>query len=190
MKKILLFTLSFLLLLAACAKREAFMATNITGSDLGGEFSLPDFHGEKRRLADFRGKVVVLFFGYTYCPDICPTTLSELAQSMKKLEKQADDVQVIFVTVDPARDTNQLLAQYVPAFDPRFMALRGSDEEIRALAKKYKVFYQKYGTDDMYTIDHSAGAFILDKQGKLRLLVNYGAGEKVFTHDIRILLNE
>lgn len=191
MKKMLVMLLSVCLLITtACSKKEAFLSTDITGAAFGGTFNLPDFHGKTRQLSDFRGKVIVLFFGYTHCPDICPTTLSELAAAMKRLGKLAEKVQVIFVTVDPKRDTNQLLAQYMPAFYPSFLGLRGTEAEIQQLANEFKVFYQKHGKGEHYTIDHSAGAFIFDPQGRLRLWVNYGAGEKVFSHDISLLLEE
>jgi protein SCO1/2 len=190
MKKILLIGLSLCLFLMACSKKEAFLSTDITGSALGGELNLPDFNGQVRQLSDFKGKVIVLFFGYTHCPDICPTTLSEMAAAMKRLGKHEKNVQVIFVSVDPARDTPDLLAQYVPAFNPSFLALRGSEEATQAIAKRFKVFYQKNDEDPYYTIDHSSGTFIFDKEGKLRLLANYGAGEKVLAHDIQLLLNE
>lgn len=187
MKKILL-VMAMLMLVSCCAKKEAFLATDITGSELGGELNLPDFNGKIRHLADFRGKVVVLFFGYTHCPDICPTTLSEMADTMKHLGKRAKEVQVIFVTVDPKRDTPELLAQYVPAFHPQFLALRGTEAQTQELASKFKIFYQKHGEGPNYAIDHSSGTFIFDKEGRLRLLVSYGAGEKVLTHDIGMLL--
>lgn len=188
MKKVLFFLVLLILGSTACTKKESFLSTDITGSALGGELGLPDFNGTVRQLADFRGKVVVLFFGYTHCPDICPTTLSEMAAVMKRLGKRAEEVQVIFVTVDPVRDTNKLLAQYVPAFHPQFLALRGTEAQTQALAARYKVFYQKYGKGSHYTIDHSSGTFVFDKEGRLRLLVSYGAGEEVLTHDIGMLL--
>lgn len=188
MKKALIFFAMLVLGLSSCAKKETFLATDITGTELGGELNLPDFNGNVRHLVDFRGKVVVLFFGYTHCPDICPTTLSEMAATMKSLGKQAKDVQVIFVTVDPLRDTNELLKKYVPAFHPSFLALRGTEAQIRELTSKFKVFYQKHGAGPHYAIDHFAGAFIFDKEGRLRLLVSYGAGEKVLAHDIGMLL--
>lgn len=190
MKNVFLLSLFICVLLGACSKREAFLSTDITGAALGGELNLPDFNGKIRQLADFRGKVLVLFFGYTHCPDICPTTLSEMARVMKSLGEKSNHVQVIFVSVDPTRDTNSLLAQYVPAFHTSFLALRGTEAEIEQVAKRFKVFYQKQGEDAHYTIDHSSGTFIFDKQGKLRLLANYGAGEKVLVHDIQLLLNE
>ena len=177
-------------LLMACGKQQSFLATDITGTSLGGELNLPDFNGNIRRLADFQGKVIVLFFGYTYCPDVCPTTLSEMAAVMKKLGPRAKDVQVIFVSIDPIRDTNTLLAQYVPAYNPDFLAVRGTEEDIQAIAKRFKVFYQKHGEGPYYTIDHSSNLFLFDKWGQLRLSANYGAGETALLHDITLLLNE
>lgn len=188
MRKALFFLVLLIVGLSACTKKEPFLATDITGSALGGELGLPDFNGQVRHLADFRGKVIVLFFGFTHCPDICPTTLSEMAATMKRLGKRAEEVQVLFVTVDPVRDTPELLAKYVPAFHPRFLALRGTEAQTQELASKFKVFYQKYGDGPNYSIDHSSGTFIFDKEGRLRLLVSYGAGEKILTHDIGMLL--
>jgi protein SCO1/2 len=181
-----------MLLLTACGQpAPEFQATDITGAAMGGEFRLQDHTGQTRALSDFRGKVVVLFFGYTHCPDVCPTTLSELAAAMKQLGARASEVQVLFVTVDPERDTQALLAQYVPAFNPAFIGLTGSEADIRHVAELYKIVYQKAfsGSDQKnYTVDHSAGSYILDKTGKLRLFVNYGAGAAVFAHDIGLLL--
>jgi protein SCO1 len=183
--------LGVLAALTACApSAPKFMASDITGSALGRDFALPDFNGKPRTLADFHGKVVVMFFGYTHCPDVCPTTLAELAETMKRLGPDADRVQVLFVTVDPERDTPAALAQYVPAFDKRFLALRGDDDAVAATAKEYKVIYQKQpsSTPGSYTVDHSAGTYIYDPQGRLRLYVSYGQGPDVFTHDIKALL--
>ncbi|GAB3242743.1 SCO family protein [Chitinimonas naiadis] len=183
--------LSALLGLAACsqAPQLTFEATDVTGAPIGGEFQLTGHDGKPRSLSEFKGKVVVLFFGYTHCPDVCPTTMSELASTMKQLGDKAKDVQVLFVTVDPARDTPALLAQYVPAFNPGFIGLSGTPEQIRKVADSYKIVYQKSGEGDAnYTVDHSAGSYILDKEGKLRLFVNYGASAKVFFHDIGLLL--
>jgi protein SCO1/2 len=177
--------------LAACApSAPKFLASDVTGSAFGQDFSLPDQNGKERSLADFRGKVVVVFFGYTHCPDVCPTTLAELAETMKRLGADADRVQVLFITVDPARDTPEVLAQYVPAFDKRFLALRGDDAALAATAKAFKVIYQKQpGTaPGSYTMDHSAGTYVYDPQGRLRLYVSYGQGPDVFTHDIKALL--
>jgi len=178
-------------LLAACAPEgPKFRASDVTGTSFGKDFHLTDHNGKERSLADFRGKVVVLFFGYTHCPDVCPTTLSELAETMKRLGKDADRVQVLFATLDPERDTAALLAQYVPAFGPTFLGLRGDAEATARAAQEFKIFYQKQPgrTPDSYTMDHSAGSFLFDPQGRLRVYVGYGQGPDVFTHDIRELL--
>ena len=177
-------------LLAGCGERAPqFKATDITGAQIGGDLALTDHTGKARRLSDFKGKVVVVFFGYTQCPDVCPTTMSEVAAAMKELGAKAKDVQVVFVTVDPERDTQELLAQYVPAFDPNFLGLRGSEAEVEAFAKQFKVFYQKSPSPSgSYTMDHTAGSFVFDKQGRVRLLVAYGAGPAVFAHDLAQVL--
>lgn len=176
--------------LAACGEQAVtFKASDITGMNIGGEFALTDHTGKARTLSDFKGKVVVLFFGYTHCPDVCPTTLSEVDAALKELGTKANDVQVLFVTVDPERDTQELLAQYVPAFNPRFLGLRGNQEQLQATAKSFKVFYQKnINPSGSYTMDHTAGSFVFDKQGRIRLLVSYGAGVSVFAHDLAQLL--
>jgi protein SCO1/2 len=167
-----------------------FKASDVTGTAFGRDFQLIDHHGKLRTLADFRGKAVVLFFGYTQCPDVCPTTLFELAEAMKRLGPDADRVQVLFVTVDPERDTPELLAQYVPAFHPSFIGLSGDAEATARTAKEFRVLYQKQPgkTPGSYTVDHSAGSFIFDPQGRLRVYVGYGQGADVFAHDIGELL--
>jgi len=185
------FLLILLLGLGACSgKPVAFQGTDITGADWGRDFQLADHTGKPRSLADFRGKVVVMFFGYTHCPDVCPTTLGEMAQVMKRLGPDADRVQVLFVTLDPERDTPELLAQYVPAFDPRFLGLYGDEATTRKTAADFKVFYQKQaGTGDKsYTLDHSANTYVFDPQGRLRLLFGYGADVEQIVHDIKLLL--
>ena len=178
--------------LAACGPRETapkFKSSDITGMEVVGDFSLPDHTGKPRKLSDFKGKVIVLFFGYTQCPDVCPTTLTEVAAAMKELGAKASDVQVLFVTVDPERDTPELLAQYVPAFDPSFLALRGSQTQLEPVAKQFKVFYAKVPSPSGgYTMDHTAGSFVFDKQGRIRLLVSYSAGASVFARDLGQLL--
>ncbi len=176
--------------LAACgAGGPAFQASDISGSSFGRDFELKDPQGRTRTLADFRGKAVVLFFGYTQCPDVCPTTLAALAETMKRLGPDADRVQVLFVTVDPERDTPALLAQYVPAFDPRFLGLYGDADATARTAKEFKVLYQKVaGPSGNYTMDHSAGTYVFDPQGRLRLYVSNGQGPDVFVHDLRELL--
>ena len=180
-----------LAILAGCGpKAPKFTGTDVTGSSFGREFDLIDHNGQRRTLADFRGKVVVLFFGYTHCPDVCPTTMVELAQAMKELGPDAKRVQVLFVTVDPERDTRELLAQYVPAFDPSFLGLRGDADATARVTKEFKVLVQKNAgaSPGSYSVDHSAGTFIFDPQGRLRVYVSYGQSPEVFVHDIRALL--
>jgi len=182
---------ALVLTLTACsAGGPKFQASDITGSSFGRDFELKDPQGKTRRLADFKGKAVVLFFGYTQCPDVCPTTLAALAEAMKQLGPDADRVQVLFVTVDPERDTPQLLAQYVPAFDPRFLGLYGDADATSRTAKEFKVIYQKVpgASPGTYTMDHSAGTYVFDPQGRLRLYVANGQGPDVFVHDLRELL--
>ena len=179
--------------LAACGKDgPKFQASDITGSSFGREISLTDQNGKGRTLADFRGKAVVVFFGYTQCPDVCPTTLAMLADVMKKLGADADRVQVLFVTVDPERDTAELLSKYVPAFDPRFLGLRGDAEATARTAKEFKVIYQKQPgtTAGSYSMDHSSGLYVFDPQGRIRLYANHAQGADVVTHDLRALLAE
>ena len=183
--------LVLLLALGACQQgKPDFRATDITGAGFGQDFALTDHTGKPRALADFRGRVVVMFFGFTHCPDVCPNTLAELAAAVKKLGTDGDKVQVLLVTVDPERDTPQVLSQYVTAFDPRFLALRGTAEETARVAKEFKILYQKVAgaRPDSYTMDHSAGTYIFDTQGRLRLYVSYGQGPEVFAHDIALLL--
>jgi protein SCO1/2 len=187
------------LLVVACALAFAgcgtgtpkFKASDVTGAGFGRDFALTDTTGKQRTLADYRGKVVVLFFGYAQCPDVCPTTLGTLAQTMKTLGADASRVQVLFVTVDPERDNAELLASYVSAFDPSFVALRGDAEATARTAKEFKILYQKQPgrTPESYTVDHSAGTFVFDQQGRLRLYVGNGQGAEVFAHDIRELLH-
>ena len=194
MKAVLRLCLLVLLLsLGACQQgKPGFRATDITGAEFGRDFALADHTGRPRTLADFRGKVVVMFFGFTHCPDVCPTTLAELAVAVKKLGTDGDRVQVLLVTVDPERDTPQILSQYVTAFDPRFLGLRGTAEETARVAKEFKIIYQKVAgaRPDSYTMDHSAGTYIFDPQGRLRVYVSYGQGPEVFAHDIALLLQQ
>ncbi len=180
-----------LLALAACSPEgPKFKSSDVTGSSFGREFALPDASGKTRTLADFRGKAVVVFFGYTQCPDVCPTTLSTLAETMKLLGADADRVQVVFITVDPERDTPAMLGEYVPAFDKRFIGLAGDAASTERVAKEFKVIYQKQPgpTPTTYSMDHSAGVFIFDPQGRLRLYARHGQGPDVFAHDLRELL--
>jgi protein SCO1/2 len=186
-------TAAILLALAVTACGPAapkFEGSDVTGIGYARDFRLTDHNGKARTLEDFRGKVVVLFFGYTQCPDVCPTTLSELAATMQKLGADADRVQVLFVTVDPERDTPDLLARYVPAFNPSFLGLYGDAAATEATAKEFKIIYQKQPgpTPGAYSVDHSAGTYIFDPQGRLRVYESYGRGPGVFAHDIRMLL--
>ncbi|HEX7813331.1 MAG TPA: SCO family protein [Burkholderiales bacterium] len=178
---------------AGCQRGDAgFRSTDITGADFGRDFTLTDHTGKRRSLADFHGKVVVMFFGFTHCPDVCPTTLAELASAMKKIGAASDKVQVLLVTVDPERDTPEILGPYVTAFDPRFLGLRGSAEETARVAKEFKVIYQKVAGSKPgnYTMDHSAGSYVFDGQGRIRLYIGYGQGSEVFAKDIGRLLTQ
>jgi len=181
------------LLLAACEKAAApqFNAIDITGAEYARDFDLPDADGQRRHLADFKGKVTVVFFGYTQCPDVCPTTMIELAEVKKALGADGARVQGIFVTIDPERDTPQVLKPYVTNFSPDFVALRGSDDETRAVAKQFKVFYAKVPgrTEGSYTMDHTAGSYVFDAQGRIRLFTRYGSGAEALKHDLQLLLS-
>lgn len=192
MRRRFLALLCALPLLAACsdAGKPAFHGTDITGATFGKDFHLADPAGKMRSLADFRGKVVTLFFGYTQCPDVCPTNLSSMAMVMKSLGPEADKVQVLFMTVDPERDTPELLAAYVPAFDKRFLGLLADPAVTAATAKDFKVFYQKQkgSTPGSYTVDHTAGTYVYDPQGRLRLLERHGETVENLAADLRLLL--
>jgi protein SCO1/2 len=194
MKK-LLTMLVMAVLLAGCDKvldrPPSFENTDVTGLDYGKGFSLVDHTGKPRTLADFRGKVVVMFFGYTQCPDVCPTTMIEMAKVMKELGPAADKVQVLFVTLDPERDTREILSQYVPAFDKRFLGLSGNPAQTAAVAKEFKIFYTKVpgSSANTYTLDHTAGSYVFDQTGKLRLFVRNGQDPRSIVHDIRQLLS-
>ena len=185
-------TLIFSLLTGCKVQSTAkkFHATDITGVEFGKDFNLTDHHGKPRSLADFKGKVVVMFFGYTHCPDVCPTTMSEMSQVLTLLGKDADKVQVLFITVDPVRDTPELLAKYVPAFNPTFLGLYGSEADTAKVAKEFKIFYQKHKStkNQSYEVDHTAGTYVFDQAGKLRLFMSYGQGAKNINEDIKNLL--
>ena len=178
-------------LLAACTEgKPQFKSIDLTGADYARDFQLPDHNGQPRSLKDFQGKVVVLFFGYTQCPDVCPTTMNELAQVKKLLGADGDKLQVLFVTVDPERDTQQVLKGYMANFDATFLALRGSPEQLAAMTKDYKVFYKKTEgkTPTSYSMDHSAASYVYDTRGQLRLYTRYGSGPEALASDIRLLL--
>jgi protein SCO1 len=178
-------------LFAACNDaKTSFSAIDVTGAGYAKDFALPDHTGQLRQLADFKGKVVVMFFGYTQCPDVCPTTMAELAEVKKLLGKDGDRVQGLFVTVDPARDTPDILKAYMANFDPSFLALIGTPEQLAAMAKDFKIYYKKVEgkTPTSYTMDHSAGSYVYDTTGQLRLFTRYGTGPKVLAADIAVLL--
>jgi protein SCO1 len=186
--------LAMTLALAGCDKLAAtppsFTATDVTGLGYARDFKLFDHNGKARSLADFRGKVVVVFFGFTQCPDVCPTTMAEMAQVMNVLGEQSKQVQVLFVTVDPERDTQQLLQQYVPAFHPSFLGLRGDAAATDAVAQEFKVFRAKVPgkTPGSYSMDHTAASYVFDKEGKVRLYVRPGQGPEAIAADIKQLL--
>jgi protein SCO1/2 len=178
-------------LVAACTEsKPQFSAIDLTGADYAKDFQLPDHNGQLRSLKDFKGKLVVLFFGYTQCPDVCPTTMAEIAEAKKLLGPDGDKLQALFVTIDPDRDTPALLKAYMANFDPTFLALRGSPEQLAAMAKDFKVYYKKVEgkTPTSYTMDHSAASFVYDTQGRLRLYTRYGSGPQVLASDLKLLL--
>lgn len=182
-----------LLLIGGCGKRDGpqFQATDITGADFARTLELTGHDGKPRTLADFRGKVVVVFFGFVHCPDVCPTTLARFAAVMKALGPDAERVQVLLVTVDPARDTTDVLAKYVTAFNPTFLGLTGDAAAIERTAKEFRVIYQKQAgqTPDTYSVDHSSGVYLFDPKGRVRLFVSGAQDAAVLEHDIRLLLS-
>ncbi|MET0351042.1 MAG: SCO family protein [Rhizobacter sp.] len=187
--------LSALVLATGCdkllpAKPASYNAVDITGATYGKSLSLTDAEGRPRTLADFNGKYLVVFFGFTQCPDVCPGTLAELAQVKKALGPDGDKVQGVFVTVDPERDTAEVLKGYVTAFDPSFVALRGTPEQIAATAKDFKVFYAKVPGKEpgSYTMDHTAGSYVFDTKGNVRLFTRYGTGADALTSDLKQLM--
>jgi len=182
------------LALAACGQpKPSFKNVDITGaSGFGKDFRLTDQNGKVRTLEDFKGKAVVMFFGYTHCPDVCPTSMAELKAVMEQLGPDADRVQVLFVTVDPERDTQELLGQYVPAFDKRFLGLRPANEaELQKVTKDFKVYYAKVpgSSPNNYTMDHSAGSYVFDPNGQLRLYIRHQQGPEPIVHDLKALLS-
>ena len=184
--------------LGACSDRPAdatasgFSGIDITGADYATGFSLTDHHGQTRTLADFKGQVVVLFFGYTQCPDVCPTSLGELAETRRLLGPQGTRLQGLFVSVDPARDTPEVMKAYMASFDPSFLALYTTPEKLPELARQFKVYYRKVDgkTPTSYTMDHSAGSYVYDTKGRVRLYHRYGSGAAALAGDVRKLLAE
>jgi protein SCO1/2 len=175
-------------LIAGCDSSPQFKSTDITGAPYGHSLELVDHTGKPRRLEDFRGKAVVLFFGFTHCPDICPTTLADISQAVKQLGPDADRVQVLLVSVDPERDTQESLAKYVTAFDPRFLGLRGDLAATKKVAGEFKIYFEKRKQGDGYTVDHSAQSYVIDPQGRLRLLVRHDRIGQDLAADLRSLL--
>ena len=179
--------------LAACSEQGAkFQGVDVSQSNYAQELPLADHNGQQRRLQDFRGKAVVVFFGYTQCPDVCPTSLQELVEAKQLLGAEGERLQGIFVTVDPERDTAELLKAYVENFDPSFLALRGSPEQLAAVAKDFKIYYKKVpgSTPTSYTMDHSAGSYVYDPAGRLRVYNRYGSGAQALAADVKTLLAE
>ncbi len=179
--------------LTACSKgKPEFRGVDISEVEYARDIPLPDHNGQQRSLKDFRGKVVVVFFGYTQCPDVCPTTMQEMAEVKKLLGPDGDRLQSIFVTVDPERDTPDMLKAYMGNFDPSFLALRGTPEQTAAVAKDFKIYFKKVDgkTPTSYTMDHSAGSYIYDTQGRLRVYYRYGSGAEALAADVRTLLKE
>jgi protein SCO1/2 len=183
--------LAFAAALAGCsAEKPAFKGIDITGATYAQQLELPDVSGQKRSLADFKGKVTIVFFGYAQCPDVCPGTLVEIADARQRLGADGPKVQPVFVTVDPERDTAQVLKEYVAGFGPDVVALRGDLEQTQAAAKAFKVYFAKVPGKEpgSYTIDHTAGAYVFDRDGRIRLFVRYGSGTDALVHDLKLLL--
>ncbi len=177
--------------LSGCTEpKAAFKGVDITGADYAKELNLPDQNGQVRKIKDFSGKLVVVFFGYTQCPDVCPTTMQELAEVKRLLGADGDKLQAVFVTVDPERDTTELLKAYVENFDASFVALRPTPEQLPAIAKEFKIYFKRVEgkTPTSYTMDHSAGSYTFDAQGKVRLFNRYGMVPEALAHDFKLLL--
>ncbi len=180
-------------LFVACSEAPPkFAAVDVTGAKYAQDFALTDFNGKPRTLADFKGKLVVVFFGYTQCPDVCPTTMAELAEVKKQLGADGDKLQAVFVTVDPQRDTPEVLKAYMGNFDPSFLALVPTSAQLEGVAKDFKVYYKKVDgkTPTSYTMDHSAGSYIFDTKGQLRLYARYGGGAPALVGDLKLLLKQ
>ncbi len=178
--------------LSGCSDQPAFNGIDITGADYAQGFSLTDHNGQARTLADFKGQAVVVFFGFTQCPDVCPTSLSELAQAKQLLGEQGSRLQGLFISIDPERDTPAIMKEYMASFDPSFLALYAKPDELPALAQAFKVYYKKVEgpTPTSYTMDHSAGSYVYDPQGRIRLYHRYASGAQALANDIKVLLAE
>lgn len=178
--------------LVACGgPKPAFKGIDITGAEYARRLDLPDANGQPRSLAEFKGKVPVVFFGYTQCPDVCPGTMAEIADARRRLGPAGADVLPVFVTIDPERDTAEVLKAYVGGFSPDAVALRGTLDQTREAAKEFKVYFAKGsgGSSGNYTMDHTAGAFVFDRQGRVRLFVRYGTGVDALAQDLKLLLD-
>ena len=179
-------------LLGACTDSKVqFRAVDLTGADYAKDFQLTDFNGQPRTMADYKGKIVVLFFGYTQCPDVCPTTMAEIAEAKKLLGPDGDKVQGLFVSVDPERDTPEVLKEYMGNFDPSFVALyAASPEKLAETAKNFKLYYKRVDgkTSTSYTMDHTAASYVYDEKGQLRLYTRYGSGAQALADDVKLLL--
>lgn len=189
MQKLLLIALTACLL--ACSQgqqtqSQSLVGTDVTGASINGQFTLTDHAGQVRHLEDFKGRVVAVFFGYTRCPDVCPTTMMSLASAMKLLGDKSQDVQVLFITVDPERDTQEVLAQYVPSFDDSFIGLVGTQSQLKEATRNYRAVYRKQPTEDgsSYTMDHSAGVYVFDREGKIRAFLRHDQTPAELAHDI------
>ena len=195
MRNLVLLLLVFLILLAGCNKSEPPLPTNAVDiswryEQAAADFRLTDAAGKMRSLSDFRGKVVVLFFGYTHCPEVCPTTLADLSQVIRLLGPDAEKVQVLFVTLDPERDTPAVLAKFVPSFNPSFLGLYGDAQATAQAAKVFAVSYEKHADKNGYTLDHSDGTYLIGKNGKIVLLSPYGQRTELLVQDIKLLLGK
>ena len=195
MRRLKLFLLGLLAtsMLTACSSPPPFKAKPVPDSPVAPAFTLTDQYGTQRSLSDFKGKVVSLFFGFTHCPDICPTHLARQAEVMRQLGPQAEQVAVLFVSLDPERDTPAALKTYMDAFDPRFIALTGSSEQTSKVAKQYKIFWQKTPLPDsalVYTIDHTTNSFVIDQTGRLRLVVPHEMSAADVTHDLKLMIEK
>ena len=194
LRRTALLTLAAPLLLAACARdgTPSFKAVDISGADYGRDFPLPDADGRMRSIKDFRGKAVVVFFGYTQCPDVCPTTMSEIEAAKKLLGPDGARVEGVFITIDPERDKPEMLKAYVSNFGPDMLALRGSMQQTQDVAKEFKVFYRKApgSAPGEYSMEHSAASYVFDPSGKLRLYVRYGGGAQALADDLKVLLQQ
>ena len=177
--------------LSACSPNQpSFKGVDITGADYAKGFSLLDHNGQVRSLADFAGKVVIVFFGYTQCPDVCPTSMQELAEVKRLLGSDGDKLQGVFITLDPERDTPEMLKAYMANFDPSFLALHPTPEQLAAIAKDFKIYFKKVDgkTATSYTLDHSAGSYTFDTQGRVRLYNRYGSGATALAADVAVLI--